>query len=591
MSEPSPREKTPTGPRQMVFRPTILGRYCLIDQIAKGGMSDIYLAKSMGAEGFEKPLVIKKLLPQYSSKSRYVKRFINEAHTLAQLNHSNIVQVLDMGVIGSEYYIALEYIEGRNVAHLISRAAKIGKLPSLALALHVIIELTKGLGYAHRKRGLNGENLLLVHQDVNSFNVMVSYEGEVKIIDFGIARIFLDKANREGLPVAGKLLYFSPEQLQRKPIDRRVDIYGVGVLLYELLTGERLIRHQETVGATVRAILDLDTAEKIESNQRVPAELKPILIKAMAKNPEDRYSWMEDLADATRSVVKQMGLDLNPAAHLQYLRELFPREILLDRKRMRKLMADHRPGDVGKKVAVGTSAASEETNALEELLLLCAELPKTNGLDAKKAECSSKTLCYGAGTTIFHQGDPGTEVFLIQRGKVRTYVKAGLLKPSLSVLGTGDFFGETALLGETQRNVTAEAAEDCELMALDRETFLSLASNDLAKVIIVNLVKKLRDCTFLLESCALDDTLSRLIYGLLFFQRRESSESGNEIDLAELKAFFRLEDSPDLAKYIEKLESLDIVSANEKTIQIKNFDKLNEILNILSGRGKFNPRF
>ena len=287
-------------------------------------MSDIFLAKSMGTEGFQKPLVIKKLLPQYSSKSRYVQRFINEAHTLSQLNHSNIVQVFDMGVIGSEYYIALEYIEGRNVAHLISRAIKMGRPPSVPLALHVILELTKGLAYAHRKKGFNGESLQLVHQDVNSFNVMVSYEAEVKIIDFGIARIFLDKANREGLPVAGKLLYFSPEQLQRKPIDRRVDIYGTGVLLYELLTGERLIQHQETVGATVRAILDLDVTKKIDDSDRIPTELKPVLIRAMAKDPEDRYSWMEDLTAAIRSVAKQMGLDLNPGGHSQVHKRVIP---------------------------------------------------------------------------------------------------------------------------------------------------------------------------------------------------------------------------------------------------------------------------
>jgi serine/threonine-protein kinase len=234
---PSEAQDTAFKSRQVIFEPVTFGRYRLIDQISKGGMSDIFLGKISSVAGFQKPLVIKKLLPQYANKPRYVRRFINEARTLSRLNHSNIVQVTDMGVIDSEYYIAMEYVEGRNVAHIISKAAKTGRRPSMDFVFHVVMEVVKGLAYAHKRKGVGGENLMLVHQDVNAFNVMVSYESEVKIIDFGIAQAFLDKGSRSGFPVAGKLLYFSPEQIQRKPLDRRVDIYGTGVLLYELLTG------------------------------------------------------------------------------------------------------------------------------------------------------------------------------------------------------------------------------------------------------------------------------------------------------------------------------------------------------------------
>ena len=164
---------------------------------------------------------------------------------LTRLSHSNIVQVFDMGQIDGDYYIALEYIEGRNVAYLLAKARRTGQPLSMEFAVHVALEVARGLGYAHRRKGIDGANLMLVHQDVNSFNVMVSYEAEVKIIDFGIARIFLNRNPVEGLPVAGKLLYFSPEQLQNRQVDRRVDIYGIGILLYELLTGERLIETSE----------------------------------------------------------------------------------------------------------------------------------------------------------------------------------------------------------------------------------------------------------------------------------------------------------------------------------------------------------
>jgi eukaryotic-like serine/threonine-protein kinase len=331
MPELEVQETSPSKSRQVVFEPVTFGRYRLIDQISKGGMSDIFLAKISSVAGFQKPLVIKKLLPVYANKPRYVRRFINEARTLSRLNHSNIVQVTDMGVIDSEYYIAMEYVEGRNIAHILSKASKTGRRPSMDFIFQVVLEVAKGLAYAHKRKGVGGENLMLVHQDVNAFNVMVSYEAEVKIIDFGIAQAFLDKTNRSGFPVAGKLLYFSPEQIQRKPLDRRVDIYGTGVLLYELLTGERLIKHQETVSDTIKMILQMDISKKLENEDRIPAPLKPILIKTMALKPDDRYSWMEDMSEDLRRVVRKLRLNMDCAGMAGYMREQFTRELVLDR--------------------------------------------------------------------------------------------------------------------------------------------------------------------------------------------------------------------------------------------------------------------
>jgi serine/threonine-protein kinase len=575
--------------RQMIFEPTMFGRYCLIDQISKGGMSDIFLAKTSSVSGFQRPLVIKKLLPQYSSKSRYVQRFVNEAKTLSRLSHTNIVQITDMGVINSEYYIAMEYIEGRNVAHIISKAAKNGRRPSLEFILHIILEVAKGLGYAHRKKGVNGESLLLVHQDVNSFNVMVSYEAEVKIIDFGIARIFLDKTTKNGLPVAGKLLYFSPEQLQKKPLDRRVDIYGTGVMLYELITGERLVQHQQTVNDTVKKILSMDVTEKVGNDDRIVSELRPILIKAMALDPEDRYAWMEDFVADLRAAIKRLSLDLDPTNFTLYMREQFQREMLLDRRRMRKLLSVDRsnaeafPWPTTSRKTLG----GQEQQDLLGALVALSTASLDNGQKDASSEFSCKTVCYQGGKTIFNEGDPGTDIYFVQKGRVRLLLKLGRSKHVIGLVGEGEFFGECGFLGEEVRYVTAEAEEDTHLIVIDREGFARLIGEGSPRAVVAGLLEKLRSANSLLESALIEDDLSRLIYGLLFLQRRTFLLNGSDVSLKDLTDLFRLRHDRQMKKYLNKLEALNVLEAKDNTVRIKNSEKLASILNILTGRGKF----
>ena len=577
--------------RQSAFKPIMFGRYCLIDQISKGGMSDIYLAKTVGVGGFQKPLVIKKLLPQYSTKSRYVKRFINEANMLARLNHANIVQVLDMGMIGGEYYIAMEYIEGRNVAHILSKAAHSHRHPPMEFIVYLISELAKGLAYAHRKQGAGGEHLMLVHQDVNSFNVMVSFEAEVKIIDFGIARIFLDKTNKDKLPVAGKLLYFSPEQLQKKPLDRRVDIYGTGVLLYELLTGRRLVEHRPTIEETVKMILKMDVQEKVRDDDSIPQELKPVLIKAMALDPEARYPWMEDMANDLRSVAKKLSLDPDPASFASYMKDQFDQEIRLDRRRMRKLLSQEFP--IGE-AAVGSDAESKGlpgtagASLIEAILNPILGSFKDHGEEwEEQTQFIPKTIRFRAGKTIFRQGNTGTDIFLVRKGKVRLFVKVGPTRQTVAVVGEGDFFGENALLEGVGRSVSARAEEDCQLIPVGKEAFLRLIGNDMARMIIKRLVERSRDANSFLESAMFQDTLSRLIYALLFFLRRGPLQNGKAIKLRELTDLFRLENNHETQKYLAKLQALNVLQADDKVVQVKNPEKLENILNILLGRGKF----
>lgn len=569
----------------------MFGRYCLIDQISKGGMSDIYLAKVSGFGGFTKPVVVKKLQPVYSNKPRYVKRFINEANTLARLNHANIVQVLDMGAIGGEYFIAMEYIEGRNAAYILLKAAKTGRKPSLAFTIHMICELARGLAYSHRRKGPEGQELHLVHQDVNSFNIMVSYEAAVKIIDFGIAQMFLDKSSKEELPVTGKLLYFSPEQLQRKPLDQRVDIYGTGALLYEFLTGERLVQHKKTVEETVRTILDLDVDDKIKDNDRIPPEIRPILKKALAFDPEARYPWMEDMVADLRTVAKKLNLDFDTTEFSSYLRTLFQREMLLDRRRMRKLLSV----DVPEATLVTLTDAPKALGAPDEEVggkgpraLAASSWPfdETGTPTDRKISFVAKTVCFRNGTLIFAQGDPGAEIYVIQKGKVRLFLGSGHTRHTISILRDGDFFGEAALLEERRRTVSARAEADCQLLCLEKDGFCRLTQNDLQPSIILSLIERLSEATSLVECASHGDTLSRLIYALLLRMRRGAYRNGTDIDVAELKDQFRIDDGPLMEKYLKKLESLDVVKTGKKTVQIKDGEKLQQILDILSRRGR-----
>jgi serine/threonine-protein kinase len=571
------------------FIPAWFGQYYLIDRTARGGMSEIFLAKSVGIGGFQKPLIIKKLFPEFSGKQRYVRRFINESRTLALLNHANIVQVFDMGRIGGDFYIALEYIEGRNMAHVLARAKRKGALPSLEFAIHSVLELAKGLAYAHRKRDAEGEPLNLVHQDVNCFNVMVSYEAEIKIIDFGIARIFQDEPGGQLMPVAGKLLYFSPEQLKGGPVDHRVDIYGVGMFLYEVLTGERLFEHRDTVEGTVKAILNTDIPKKIREHDRIHPEIKPIITKAMAFNPEQRYGWIEEFAADIKAAAHRLSLNLDQAVFANYVKGLFTRERGLDTERMRLLMrADALPDQPTEEMASMTLPISgpllkiaDEHRELKNRLTALMD-----GRTGEGPKFLAGAVRHEAGTRIFRQGDQAREVYFIQSGMVELIVKGDETTKRVALLRAGDVFGETALLPDGFHSVTAIAVQDTALIPIDRDTFYSLIGRSFSRKFILRLASKLRDVSVLLAGLLVRDPLMRMLYALTFFGGSQASKSSWQVDLEQVKGLFGLDDRNKLRKYLAKLETLEIIELIDNRVTVKDTEKLENILKLLAGGGE-----
>ena len=218
------RDKLPSGLR--VNRPTTttqFGKYALQRKLAEGGMAEIFLAKQTGMEGFEKLVVVKRILPQLCSDDSFVKMFLNEARVAARLNHPNVVQIFDLGKLGEQYFIAMEYVHGEDLRSVIREATDADKRPSLGLACRVVANTLAGLHYAHTRVGADGKPLGLVHRDVSPQNVLITFEGAIKLVDFGIAKATraIDAAQTQAGLLKGKYAYMSPEQARGQGVDAR----------------------------------------------------------------------------------------------------------------------------------------------------------------------------------------------------------------------------------------------------------------------------------------------------------------------------------------------------------------------------------
>jgi serine/threonine-protein kinase len=310
--------------------PQVFGRYLLLKRLSRGGMGEIFLAKLGEIQGFEKLVIIKKILPNLVADQEFIKRFIDEAQVAIKLNHANIAPVFEVGKVDGEYFLAIEYIEGRDLRRMITRQREERTRLPPDLALYIARELANGLAYAHRRTDESGRSLALVHCDISPPNVMVSFEGEVKIIDFGIAKSAIRMAETNPNMGFGKFGYMAPEQLVRGGVvDRRTDVYAAGVVLYELITGERLFSFPE--GSDYRQIARMVTQGKFKSpssrDPRLDPELDSLVMKALSTKPEHRYQSAEEFRDAIQSKLSQMNPTISADAIAHFMRGLFRDEI------------------------------------------------------------------------------------------------------------------------------------------------------------------------------------------------------------------------------------------------------------------------
>ncbi|HEY3498145.1 MAG TPA: serine/threonine-protein kinase [Polyangiaceae bacterium] len=274
-------------------------RYKVLERIAAGGMAEVFRAESAGLEGFKKLVAIKRVLPHLSEKKQFIGMFLDEARVSAHLSHSNCVQVFDIGVGDNTYFIVMEFVDGSDLKGVIEYRRKMNQPFPVEEAALVCVRICEGLTYAHELVDSKGKSLHIVHRDMSPPNVLLTRHGEVKIVDFGLAKANSQLEHSEPGIIKGKFSYLSPEAAEGQPVDARTDVFAVGIILWEMLAGRRLFQGDSDL-ETVRMVQRAEIPSLRQINPKVPAELERVILKGLARDPAKRYQ-----------TAREFGRDLN----------------------------------------------------------------------------------------------------------------------------------------------------------------------------------------------------------------------------------------------------------------------------------------
>ncbi|WP_240360600.1 serine/threonine protein kinase [Pyxidicoccus caerfyrddinensis] len=302
------------------------GRYELLRRIAVGGMGAVYLARQKGPVGFQKLLVLKRLLPHLSEDDEFIQMFLDEGRIAAHLNHPHIAQIYDLGDVDGQYFIAMEYVHGEAVGPLGVRAQQRKVTIPLGLKCRIIADAAAGLDAAHNARSPSGRKLALIHRDVSPQNVLVGFNGGVKLIDFGVAKASGKLSQTMVGTIKGKHAYMSPEQARGEPLDHRSDVYGLGTVFYELLTLTRLFK-RDTEFATLKAVVGAKILPPSEVVPEIPKALDAIVLKALARKREERFSTAGELQLALEEFLMQQKLHATPTHLAAFMQDMYADEL------------------------------------------------------------------------------------------------------------------------------------------------------------------------------------------------------------------------------------------------------------------------
>jgi serine/threonine-protein kinase len=285
-------------------------RYRVVEKLESGGMAEVFRAESEGLQGFRKQVAIKRVLPHLSSKKKFISMFLDEARLSAQLSHSNCVQVFDIGVGDSAFFIVMEFVDGANLKAIVEHLKKSGRDFPVEAAVYISLELCKGLAYAHELTDNSGMALNIVHRDMSPPNVLITKNGEVKIVDFGLAKANSQLEKSEPGIIKGKFSYLSPEAAMGQEVDARTDIFAVGIILWELLAAQRLFLG-DTDFQTVKKVQAATVPSISSINRKVPQELERIIAKALARDPAQRYGTARSLGVELSKFMFKFGVPVS----------------------------------------------------------------------------------------------------------------------------------------------------------------------------------------------------------------------------------------------------------------------------------------
>lgn len=365
------------------FQPTRFGKYLLLEKLATGGMAQLYRAKIIGVEGFEKFIAIKQILPHLAYEEELITSFIDEAKLAALLNHQNIVQIYDFGSMENSYFITMEYLFGKDLRAVNAKAREKGSPVSLENALYLVSKVCAGLDYAHKLKDFQGKPLNIIHRDISPQNIFLTYEGDVKIVDFGIAKAASQSTITQVGMIKGKVAYMSPEQAAGKVIDHRSDIFATGILLYELVAGRRMFQGDDTL-QILSKVREAEFTPLGTLKGGLPEKLYDIVAKALAKDPKERYQTCADMQADIEECIFRLNLRPSGRSMAEYLKLLFAEEIEAEGRRMAETAGAAAPGDSAADLGAGRRLGDTEGDAAKAAPPSVPEAEPARTADAKQ---------------------------------------------------------------------------------------------------------------------------------------------------------------------------------------------------------------
>ncbi len=312
-----------------MITPERFGPYLLLKKIGRGGMAELFLARQTGVAGFERVVAIKRILPHLTEDREFVQMFVNEAKLAAQITHPNVVQIYDFGAVLGTYYMAMEYVMGKSLAAVLAQGQARGNPIPVPAAVRITAAIAAGLDHANRGATVSGAPLGIIHRDISPQNILIGYNGDVKLVDFGIAKAASSSTHTQTGVLKGKLAYLSPEQAWGKTIDHRSDLFALGIVLHEMLTGQRLFK-AENEFTTLERVRSADVPAPSAVKSELPRELDAVVLKTLAKNPDDRYPTGQALEDALNGYLRSLSPSPTARDLSDYLRALFEKDIETD---------------------------------------------------------------------------------------------------------------------------------------------------------------------------------------------------------------------------------------------------------------------